>query len=200
MDAAIEYADQRIEAAKMLDRVLADPTVAIQSHESLPWAVETATWRSFPQINAFVYTELQSSGNLALIQSDSLRRKLANHYTYFQHESRVGLDLEAQHQFEKYTAGILTIDELVAVENGSWGVESSSISVARTAQIADALRREKDAAAWLPSLVQHHTFIKKVIIQGREQAEEIIGEIDGLISSLAGKSITPVAESDFAAD
>ncbi len=180
MDQALDYAEERIQAAKFLDRAINDSSIVMDSPETLPWAIETATWRSYPQINAFVFGELQSSGNLALIRSESLRRNLTNHYTTLQHYSHVGLDLQAQHQFERYTAGILTIDELVAVEINSWSSESFSISVARATEITEDFSQKEDAIALLPSLVQHHTFNKKVISESRERARRIILQIDAL--------------------
>jgi hypothetical protein len=184
MDSALEYAESRIEAVMFLDSVLADSAVATESPELLPWAIETATWRSFPAINSFVYSELQSSGNLALIRSESLRNGLAAHYTTLNHYSRVGLDLQAQHQFELYTAGILTVDELVAVENGDWGSETITVELERAWEIEVTFRERKEAIALLPSLIQHHTFNKKVISESRDRARKIIKQIESLISSL----------------
>jgi hypothetical protein len=180
MDQALDYAEERIQAAKFLDRAINDFSIVMDSPEALPWALETATWRSYPQINAFAFGEMQSSGNLALIRSESLRRNLTNHYTTLQHYSHVGMDLQAQHHFERYTAGILTIDELVAVEINSWSSESLSISVARATEITDDFSQKEDAIALLPSLVQHHTFNKKVIGESRERARGIILQIDAL--------------------
>ncbi len=82
MDQAIQYAKSRIAAVLLLEEVIANPSIVTRQPKAVPVAIETATWRSFPQINAFVYTELQSTGNLALIRSESLRRDLAkNGYT-----------------------------------------------------------------------------------------------------------------------
>ena len=61
MDAALRYANQRIEAVRLLERLVADPALATEEPARVPWAVETASWRSFPQIGAFVYGELQST-------------------------------------------------------------------------------------------------------------------------------------------
>lgn len=182
MESALEYANDRIEAVRFLERALNDSPGSIETTNSLPWAIETATWRSFPQITAFVYTELQSTGNLSLIRSDVLRESLADHYQVLQHEARVGLDLEAQRQFTNQTAGILTIDELVAVENGSWGGGPASVSPARAREIVAALRERGSATAWLPNLVQHHTFNTKVIARALQRAQALIDQIDAVTS------------------
>ncbi len=182
MNQAQDYAEDRIQAAKFLAQVINDPSIVVESPEKLPWALETATWRSYPQINAFVFGELQNSGNLTLIRSKSLRRNLTNHYTTLQHYSHVGMDLQAQHQFEQFTAGLLTIDELVAVEYNDWGSESYSISAARALEIADDFSQIGSAIALLPSLVQHHTFNQKVMDESKERAQGIILQIDALLN------------------
>jgi len=181
MDRASSFAENRISAVRYLSQALEDASVVQNSPTNLPWAIETATWRSFPQINAFVFGELQSSGNLALIHSESLRRNLNNHYTTLQHSSRVGMDLQAQHQFEMYTAGLLTIEELVSIENGALKNQTFLISVTRAEEIIDAFKKKDDAIALLPSLVQHHTFNKKSIVESKERAKEIIEQIDALL-------------------
>lgn len=181
MDQALDFAEDRIQAAKFLNHALNDLSIIINSPSKLPWALETATWRSYPQINAFVFGELQSSGNLTLIHSESLRRNLTNHYTTLQHYSHVGMDLQAQHQFEQVTAGILSIDELVAVENNAWLSEAYSVSEARALEIIDDFSQEEGAIGLLPSLVQHHTFNKKVMHESKERAQRIIEQIDALL-------------------
>ena len=182
MTQAWDYAEDRIQAAKFLAQVVNDSSIVVDSPNDLSWALETVTWRSYPQINAFVFGELQNSGNLTLIRSESLRQNLTDHYTTLHHYSRVGMDLQAQHQFEQFTAGILTIDELVAVENYSGSSKSYSISVARSLEIADDFSQIESAIALLPSLVQHHTFNKRVMDESKERAQGIIVQIDALLN------------------
>jgi hypothetical protein len=181
MDEAYAYAQSRIDAAMLLEEIAANPSVAGDQPEALPSALETASWRSFPQIDAFVYSELQSSGNLALIRSVSLRRDLAKHYTSIRNYSRVGLDLEIQHQFERLTAGMLTSGELRAIEDESWHGTSHNISAERAADIADELVRRQGAIDLLPNMIQHHVFNQKVIEIIRDQTMKIIDQIDLLI-------------------
>lgn len=182
MESALEYASHRLEAIRLLEQVVSDARSEIELPQQLPWALETATWRSFPQITAFVYQELQNTGNLTLIRSEALRRGLADHYQALQHDARVGLDLEAQHQFEKLTAGILTIDELIAVESASWGDQPLAIGRDRALQIIAALRQRSEATALLPSLAQHHTFNSKVITAGIQRARVLMDQIAALVS------------------
>lgn len=181
MDEAYAYGQSRIDAAMLLEVIVANPSVAEEQSSALPRALETVSWRSFPQIDAFVYSELQSSGKLSLIRSVSLRRDLANHYTSVRNYSRVGLDLDIQHQFDRLTAGILTSEELRAIEDESWNETSYSTSTDRAAEIADELVIRQGAIDLIPNMVQHHVFNQKVISIIRGQAVKIIEQIDLLI-------------------
>lgn len=177
IDDARRYAQSRIDAAKLLHRLVADPGSAPDAGARVPWAVETASWRSFPQINAFVYGELQSTGRLALLRSVSLRRMLAEHYTASHHEARVGLDLSAQQRFDAACSGLLGIDELTAIElaGGRW--EKLEVTPARALEIAREFARRPAAIAELPSLVQHHTYNLRVLDDMRRRIEAIIARV-----------------------
>ena len=174
MDAAEMYATDRIEAALYLETLANNPGMIPEQPERLPWALETVSWRSFPRINAFVYRELQSTGRLAMLRSVSIRRKLAQHYAAVQHDAQVGEDLAAQHRYDAAIAGILSIDELTAVELSAGDYDQLSITSERAVELAKSLVNVPEALAELPSLVQHHTFNLRVIDQMRERGDEII--------------------------
>ena len=181
IDEAIQYAESRIAAVMLLEEAIANPLIVMDQPGAIPVAMETATWRSFPQISAFVYTELQSSGNLALIRSESLRRDLANHYSSIRHYSRVGLDLDIQHQFDRLTAGILSTAELRRIEEGSWSNTTANISAERAHEITAELARRQNAVDLLPNIAQHHVFNQKVMDLARSQTRNIIDQIESLI-------------------
>ena len=184
MDTALGYVGDRIQAVRLLEKLVKDSSNEGISYGSLPWAIETATWRSFPQIASFVYRELQSTGNLALIQAESLRRNLAGHYTLLQNDAQIGLDQDIQHLFNRKTAGLLTSDELIEVENAGSANHTANISPARALEIAEAFSQNQEAIAILPSLLHHHTFIEKVIIQAKQRTQKLILQIDELITQL----------------
>ena len=71
MDEAVGYARERIEAALLLEKIVSNPAVAGDNPGAVARAVETASWLSFPNLDAFVYSELLNSGKLALIGTDS---------------------------------------------------------------------------------------------------------------------------------
>lgn len=176
---ARRYAQARIEAAKLLDRLVSDPSSAGTAGARVPRAIETASWRSFPQINAFVYSELQNTGRLALLRSVELRRLLAEHYTASHHESRVGGDLSAQQRYDAACSGLLRIDELAAIELGGGQWQALVNAPERALEIARDFAQRPAAIAELPSLVQHHTFNLRVLDDMQRRVEAIIVAIDG---------------------
>jgi hypothetical protein len=180
MQSALEYAGDRIRAARLLESTARAADIDSEVSRRLPWAVETVSWRSFPQITAFVYEEMKSSGNLSLIRSAPLRMALAEHYNRLEHESRVGLDMSAQHRYEQYSDGLLTMDELIAVEQGAWTETEDWISVERAEELATAIRHNRPAIAVLPSLAQHHTFNIKIIEAAQQRVNNLIEMIESL--------------------
>ena len=181
MDMTIKFAETRVASILFLEKVISNPEFDQEHLSDVPVAMEMASWRSFPQINAFVYTELQNSGKLALIRSEVLRRELANHYTTIQHFSRFGLEVEAEHHFERLTAGILTTAELKNIEEADWSNVPSNISEERALEITQEFARRQDAIDLLPSIAQHHIFNKKVVESARNRAVLMIERIDSLI-------------------
>ncbi len=180
MDASLGYAQSRLEAAALLEAVAAEPERAAERPAAVPLALETATWRSFPQIDAFVYSELQATGNLSLLRSEALRRMLAEHYASMRDHARVGYDLALQRHFDQLTAGILTTDELVDIENESWHARPYETRSERAVAVARALAERPAAVALIPGIAQHHVFNRKVIESSRSRAIRIIAEIDRL--------------------
>jgi hypothetical protein len=183
MEYSMGNAESRIAAVLLLNEVIEDPSVTRSSPTEVLIAIEKATWGSFPQIDAFVYSELQSTGNLALIRSQNLRRALATHYQTIKHYSRVGLANDVQQEFVRVTAGILTTDELTDIELETWDEAASQVRVERALEVAVDLAERKDAIALLPSIAQHNVFNLKVIEESRERALAIIEQIDRLLQA-----------------
>ena len=179
MERRIAVAKTRIETARLLEKVARGPELEPADVPRLATALRVVTYRSFPQIDAFVYRELVSSGKLGLIRSDALRRDLADHYAALENYAQVGTDLEAQHLFERDTIGILSIDETIAIETTGWQDAVAPTSPERAGEIARAFRERKQAIDLLPNLAQHHTFNIKVMEELRKQGAAIVREIDG---------------------
>ena len=186
MDDAVGYARERIEAALLLEKIVSGPVLALDNPGALARAVETASWLSFPNLDAFVYSELLNSGKLALIQSETLRRALAEHYAVFHHNSRIGLARDVQIQFDRQTAGILSSEELRSIEELTWQDLHYDISAQRGAEIAEQFRSKPLAIALIPSIVQHHVFNVRAIEQTRSSALAIIDQIEQLLAGFSG--------------
>ena len=178
MQAAEEYANARIEAVRLLDRLVANPSIALETPAKVPWAVETASWRSFPQINAFVYHELQSTGRLTLLRSERLRRNLAEHYAALQHDARVGEDRTDEQRFDAAVAGLLNLNELESLERAAGNYRELSVTPERALAVAQGFAQRPAAVAELAGLLQHHTFNLRVIAQMRKRADDIIAQIE----------------------
>ena len=136
------------------------------------------------EISAFVYTELQSTGGLALLRSQSLRRDLANYYTTVAQESRIGLDRDIQHLFARLTAGILTTAELMKLEEVVAYGSLSDVSAARAFEIAQAFAARQEAVDLLPNIAQYHVFNQKIIESYRRQTLVIIEKIESLLNEI----------------
>jgi len=184
MDMAMTYADARLTAVLLLEELAADPSAAMEQPNAVPMALETATWLSFPQISAFVYTELQNTGGLALLRSRSLRRDLANYYTTVAQESRIGFDRDIHHLFDRLTAGILTTAERMKIEEVVAYGSLSDVSAARAFEIAQALSARQEAVDLLPNIAQYHVFNQKIIESYRRQTLVIIEEIESILDEV----------------
>ena len=178
MEQGIDFADSRIAAVRLLESIANDPSVAAKDPVGTLSAMERATWRSFPHISAYVYTELQTTGNLSLIQSEVLRKELAEYYSYIRFESMIGLVLETQRQFARQTAGILTMDELIGIENRQ--PQQIGITAARAVALAEEFATRQEAVNLLPSIAQHHAFNRNVIANSRDKARQIIATLDAM--------------------
>jgi len=181
MAKSIYHAETRIAAVRLLEEVAANPEIATEKPTEFLRAVERVTWRSFPHISAYVYTELQSTGNLSLIRSEALRQALAEHYSSIRFESIIGLDLEIQRLFSRLTAGVLSTQELVGIEENQWRQQQIEVLPDRALQIAKELAARQDAVDLLPSIAQHHTFNKKIIGASRDRALQIVTNLEELI-------------------
>ena len=181
MTSSIEFADTRMAAIRLLEKVVVNRNIATETPNHVARAVEMVTWRSFPHISAHVYTELQTTGNLSLIRSEDLRQGLAEYYSSIQFESTVGLDLDVQRLFTRLTAGILSIEELVNIEANQWSQRQMEVLPDRALEIAREFSARQSAIDLLPSIAQHHAFNKNVVNATRDKAQELVVTLDSLI-------------------
>lgn len=179
-DRSTRLAESRISNVLALEQAIANPSIA-RNQNQLPAAVVRAWWRSFPEIDAFVYTELQSTGNFTLIRSESLRRDLAGYYSEIQSATQVGTERYIQERFDRLTAGILTTAEQIGIENRSWREIPEFFSEERAIEIIESLSNRPDAVALLPSIARQHVFTQRAVNRARTRATAIIEQIDSLL-------------------
>lgn len=157
------WARDRLEAVELLSRIAADPAAAARNPMAVPWAIETASWRSFPKTGGFVYNELQNTGHMTLIRSVALRRQLSEHYAHLARDAWVGEDRSAEQSFDDATAGLLSMQELTALERAAGERRAVPIDQTRALALASGLATRPDAVGQLPSVAQHHLFNLRVI-------------------------------------
>lgn len=161
--AAEGWARARLDAIEKLADFTAHPEHAESSPSTVPWAIETASWRSFPRVSAFVYDELQDTGEMRLIRSFELRRGLADHYGRLATDASVGEDRAAEERFDVATAGLLSVDELLTLERRQGERRRLATEPARALALARAFAARPDAVRELAGVGQHHLFNLRVI-------------------------------------
>jgi hypothetical protein len=161
--AAEGWARARLEGVEKLADLTADPERAARSPNGVPWAIETASWRSFPRVSAFVYNELQDTGQMRLISSFELRRRLADHYDQLASVARVGEDRSAEERFDAATAGLLSLDELLTIERNQGERRLLATEPTRAVALARAFAGRPEAVREIASVGQHHMYNLRVI-------------------------------------
>ena len=175
---AERWARDRLSAVELLNRLVSDPGMAESDPGAVLWAIESASWRSFPRGNAFVYNELQSTGHMRLIRSVALRRQLAEHYAKLAIDSWVGEDRSAEEQFDEATAGLLNTEELMALERVGGDRLRVNVEQGRARVLATGFARRGDAQALLPSVAQHHLFNLRVIGDEKARLRRLIRAVE----------------------
>lgn len=182
--AAEGWALARLDAVKVLDGFLFNPELARREPAKVPWAIETATWRSFPAVSAYVYEELQDTGQMRLISSFELRRKLADHYGRIANDMRVGEDRLAQERFDESAAGLLTTEELLELERQEGEFRELDVSPDRAEELARALAARPNATKEISSIGQHHQFNLRVLGKMKERIVELQSLIEDELGQL----------------
>ena len=175
--AAETFARNRLEAVSLLEAIARGERVDSEPPR-IPWAVETASWRSFPKTNAYVVNELQASGQMGLLRSVALRNALADHYAQIAHFGRVAEDLSAQQRYDAAVAGLLTTRELAALEETGGGIDALSTDGARAEAIAVRFAASDAAIRELPGIAQHHLFNLRVMAEMEARIDSLLAIIE----------------------
>lgn len=136
-------------------------------------------------MRAFVYNELQNTGQMRLIRSVALRRQLADHYDDIAREAEVGEDRYAERIFDEGTAGLLTIKELEDIERGADAERGIAIGAERATALARQFAQRDAAVRQLPSVAQHHLFNLKVIGDMKRRIAALTAAVDRELAEAA---------------
>jgi hypothetical protein len=179
----------RLSAIALLDRIAKDPATNVRDARMIPWAVETASWGSFPPIHNISYNELQSTGRTGLIRSVKLRRALAEHYATLADLAVPAQDRTGEERFDSDTAGLLSIDESMAVESADGDYHRMPpIGADRAALIEAAFAKRHLAVRELPDLAEHHVFDRRIIEGMRFRINALIALINRQLGGAEGRS------------
>lgn len=179
---AERWAGDRLAAIELLNRLASNPAIAASDPAAVLWAIETASWRSFPKGSALVYDELQNTGHMRVIRSVALRRQLAEHYDQLAIDAWVGEDRAAEERFDQATAGLLTAEELMAIERAGGDREHVNAEPSRANALAIGFSRRGEALAELPSVSQHHLFNLRVIGDNKTRIRRLVATVESELS------------------
>jgi hypothetical protein len=154
----------RLTAISLLERIAGDPSARVTDPRMIAWAIETASWGSFPPVHNISYSELQSTGRTNLIRSVELRRALAEHYAIIADLQIPAQDRTGEERFDSKTTGLLSIGESMAVEEADGDYKRMpQISAVRARAIAEGFAKRRSAIDELPALAEHHVFDRRII-------------------------------------
>lgn len=171
----IARADTRLGQIDLLARVALDPRVAATDPSGFITALEQVTWRNFPIVTAYSYKELQSLGGAASLASGDFQRDLADYYAYMEDVGNLGFAEPLRNKFDELTAGLLSGEQLGAIEDPIRFDTEVSAEEALTVAREFALRKE--AHEWLPRYQQYEALM-------RVSAEALIRREDMLIARI----------------
>lgn len=172
----VERTELRLAQIQLLRKAVADAAVASDRPEEFVQAVEQVTWRNFPRISSYTYEELQSTGRMTLIRSEGLRSGLGAYYALIEDRRRLGLGEDDQDRFRLETLGLLSAEQLSAIEDP--GRFPAEVSMEDAARIARELAARSDALLWLPRLTKYQVLMRRSAEEIREAAIVLMEEID----------------------
>ncbi|TNE40599.1 MAG: hypothetical protein EP347_03400 [Alphaproteobacteria bacterium] len=173
--------EERLDQINFLYQVIDTPQLAQSRPEDFVVAIEKAAWKSYLPIDRNVYSEMASTGNMALIRSEHLRETLSTYYSEVDHWELIIDSTGAQIEYVHETAGILDKDILTLIENnnGSWEDSNAyTIDPERARAIASEFATRAAAIKWLPRIYQQHVLVNRVLDQHSKHAAELIKEIE----------------------
>ena len=181
-----ELAEERFHQLDILGNAIAYPDSLFNNRNDIIESIEKVTWRSYLSLSRIVFNELQTTGNMTLIESKELREQLATYYGEANHWEMILNSTDYQKEFGRETAGLLNKDLLTQIENSEplYMIHSKeklefNLSGQEFNHIIITLASNTEATKWLPQIYHYHVLSKKVIdllISKNEQLLTIIND------------------------
>ncbi|MFV1980694.1 MAG: hypothetical protein ACC655_06030 [Rhodothermia bacterium] len=168
----------RLGQIDLLKRVAMDPGVATTDPSGFIIALEQVTWRNFPIVTAYTYKELQGSGRMSSLTSGGFRRDLADYYAYMEDIGNLGFAEPLRNQFDELTAGLLSGEQLGAIEDP--GRFDTRVSPEEALAVAHEFALRKEAHKWLPSYQQYEALMRVSAEKLISMENRLIARIDSL--------------------
>lgn len=162
----------RLGQIRLLDEAIGRPESVASRPEEFAFALEQVTWRSFPTITAYTYSELVSTGRMTLLRVPEFRSDLADYYTIIEETRRLGFGEDDHDRFRNATVGLLSAGHLSAIEDPDR--YPMKISADQAVAIAKDLGARREARDWLPRLAKYQVLMRRRASQFIEMSERLI--------------------------
>jgi hypothetical protein len=140
-----ERAEFLINASERPELVAEDPTYFIQS-------IEYAGYTGDPVISDHTFEEIKSSGNLAIIQNEGIRKTLSEYYSNrYNRDQYDFIKQDFQLQYLQKKQGILSRQQQINMGSFSTN-ESYTLSEAK--QVYERMQDKPEFVEWLPLIIQ----------------------------------------------
>ncbi len=170
-----ERAVERLEQIRILQEVIDNPESISGREADFVYALERVTWRNFPVINGYTYSEMLTSGKMTLLRSENLRRKLSDYYSRLEDTERLGFGEDDQDHFRTETLGILSTQILMHIENET--DYPLNISQEEGLDMAREFAARQTAHQWIGRLAKYQVLMSERADEFTRRAEVLEAEI-----------------------
>lgn len=182
VDRVVELTATRSDQVALLVAAIDDPGMAEEQPAAFVRALEQVTWRSVPSITTNTYDELRNTGRTTLLRSEPLRNALADYYgRVLEEQRRLGFGEDDQARFRLETLGLLSGQQLSAIEDGErFRLE---VSPAEARRIAERFAARTGAHPWLARLTKYQVLMRRLALAYDARARELMVTIDRELGS-----------------
>ena len=173
---------ERIEQIQLIQKIITNPELSSDSPGKFISSIERSTWASSLPVEAKAWVELVSSGLTLLIDDVDIRNGLFEYYSSINRWDAILDDFKGRENFSHATAGLLSAEQLTAIETVTLDNEMIEGNIAASKkeaqQVAISLSENEEAKRWLPKMVHFHVLASKVIKQRISASEKLLVLID----------------------